>query len=131
LEQFAQWAQANGIDVQQLSQDPQALEQAMTAFVQAMQGGQQAVTARLGAKLNYIRSLKGACPEGQEVKYFKEGGQMKCKCVDKAAGGEKVKAGKEVIADFKKKKAGKGTKAKKKQEGGELEEEGKSKNWYQ
>ena len=58
--------------------------------------------ARLGAKLNYIRSLKGDCPEGQEVKYFKQGGQMKCKCVDKAAGGEKVKDGKKEIADFKK-----------------------------
>lgn len=68
--------------------------------------------ARLGAKLNYIRTLKGACPEGQEVKYFKEGGQMKCKCVDKAAGGEKVKDGKKEIADFKKKKACGGMKAK-------------------
>ncbi len=68
--------------------------------------------ARLGAKLNYIRSLKGACPEGQEVKYFEKGGQVKCKCVDKAAGGEKVKDGKKEIADFKKKKACSGLKAK-------------------
>jgi hypothetical protein len=68
--------------------------------------------ARYGAKLNYIRSLKGECPEGQEVKYFKQGGQMKCKCVDKAAGGEKVKDGKKEIADFKKKKACGGLKAK-------------------
>ena len=68
--------------------------------------------ARLGAKLNYIRSLKGACPEGQEVKYFEKGGQVKCKCVDKAAGGEKVKDGKKEIADFKKKKACGGSKMK-------------------
>lgn len=67
--------------------------------------------ARLGIKLNYIRSLKGACPEGQEVKYFKEGGRMKCKCVDKAAGGEKV-SGKKEIESFKKKKACGGLKAK-------------------
>ena len=67
--------------------------------------------ARLGTKLNYIRSLKGACPEGQEVKYFKEGGRMKCKCVDKAAGGEKVN-GKKEIESFKKKKACGGLKAK-------------------
>jgi hypothetical protein len=67
--------------------------------------------ARLGIKLNYIRSLKGACPEGQEVKYFKEGGRMKCKCVDKAAGGEKV-SGKKEIESFKKKKACGGSKMK-------------------
>jgi len=76
--------------------------------------------ARLGAKLNYIRSLKGACPEGQEVKYFEKGGQVKCKCVDKAAGGEKVKDGKKEIADFKKKKACGGSKVFKNQPGSKM-----------
>lgn len=102
LTQFAQWAQQNGLDVQQLSQDPQALEQAMTAFVQAIQGGQQPVTAKLGAKLNYIRSIKGDCPEGQQLVYFKQGGRVCKKCIEAAAGGEKVK-GKEAIAEFKQK----------------------------
>ena len=72
--------------------------------------------ARFGAKLNYIRSLKGECPEGQEVKYFKQGGQMKCKCVDKAAGGEKVN-GKKEIESFKKKKGCGGVKMIKAQPG--------------
>ena len=41
LTQFAQWAQQNGLNIQELQQNPQALEEAMTAFVQAMQGPQQ------------------------------------------------------------------------------------------
>ena len=104
---FGKWAQAKGLNIQQLQGNEQALEQAMGQFLQEMQGAQK---ARLGAKLNYLRSIKGDCPEGQEVKYFKEGGRMKCKCVDKAAGGEKVKDGKKEISDFKKKKACKGMK---------------------
>lgn len=107
LTQFAQWAQQNGLDIKQLQSDPQALEQAMTAFVQAMQGtqpGQQPVTAKLGAKLEYLRSLKGECPEGQQLVYFKQGGRVCKKCIE-AAGGAKVK-GKEAIDEFKKKACG-------------------------
>lgn len=79
----------------------------MTAFVQAMQGtqpGQQPVTAKLGAKLEYLRSLKGECPEGQQLVYFKQGGRVCKKCIE-AAGGAKVK-GKEAIEEFKKKACG-------------------------
>ena len=57
---------------------------------------------RLGAKLNYIKLLKNDCPEGFEVKYFKEGGRVCKKCIERAAGGEKVKDGKKEIAEFKK-----------------------------
>lgn len=35
--------------------------------------------AKLGAKLNYMNSLKGKCPEGYEVEYFMSGGCVKCK----------------------------------------------------
>lgn len=113
---FGKWAQAKGLNIQQLQGNEQALEQAMGQFLQEMQ---QAPKARLGAKLNYVRSLRGLAPEGMEVEYYKCGGQVKKKFV-KAAGGEKVKDGKKEIADFKKKKACKGMKTGKKQDGGEL-----------
>lgn len=105
---FGKWAQAKGINVQQLQGNEQALEQAMGQFLQEMQATPK---ARLGAKLNYIRNLKGNAPEGMVVEYYKCGGQTKKRFV-KAAGGEKVKDGKKEIAEFKKKKACGGLKAK-------------------
>lgn len=107
---FGKWAQAKGINIQQLQGNEQALEQAMGQFLQEMQAS-QAPKARLGAKLNYIRDLKGNAPEGMEVEYYKEGGQVKKKFV-KPAGGAKEKDGKKEIADFKKKKACGGSKMK-------------------
>jgi hypothetical protein len=44
-----------------------------------MQGG---VMARLGAKLEYYKKLKGVCPEGEELVYFKQGGRI-CKACQK------------------------------------------------
>jgi hypothetical protein len=87
--------------------------QAMNAVAQEMQAQQpsQKVTARLGAKLNYIRTIRGGCPEGQQLVYFKQGGRVCKKCVE-AAGGAKVKDGKKEISDFKKKKACGGSKMK-------------------
>jgi hypothetical protein len=105
---FGKWAQAKGLNIQQLQGNEQALEQAMGQFLQEMQ---QTPKARLGAKLNYIRTLKGNAPEGMVIEYYKCGGQTKKKFV-KAAGGEKVKDGKKEIADFKKKKACGGSKMK-------------------
>ena len=101
---FGKWAQAKGLNIQQLQGNEQALEQAMGQFLQEMQAS-QAPKARLGAKLNYIRGLKGNAPEGMVVEYYKCGGQTKKRFV-KAAGGEKVKDGKKEIADFKKKACG-------------------------
>ena len=69
----------------------------------------QAPKARLGAKLNYVRSLRGLAPEGMVTEYYKEGGQVKKKFV-KSAGGAKEKDGKKEIADFNKKKACGGSK---------------------
>ncbi len=72
-----------------------------------MQNGTQ--SAKKGAKLNYIKSLRGICPEGYELGYFKEGGQICAKCVEKREKmggipfrpiqGEK---GTKVVQDFKK-----------------------------
>jgi hypothetical protein len=37
MQAFAQWAQQKGIDVNQIQSNPQALEQAMTEFLQEME----------------------------------------------------------------------------------------------
>lgn len=56
--------------------------------IQAIQKDKQ------GAKINYIRHLKGKCPEGEELVYFKKGGLMTCGCQKKQNGAklEKVNA---------------------------------------
>lgn len=85
----------------------EGLKQQYQQFVQTMQNGTQ--SARNGAKLNYIKSLRGLCPDGYELGYFKEGGQICAKCVEKREKmggipfrplqGEK---GTKVVQDFKK-----------------------------
>lgn len=50
-------------------------------FIQSMQTGTQ--SAKNGAKLNYIKSLRGKCPEGYELGFFKEGGKVCAKCIAK------------------------------------------------
>ena len=70
---------------------------------QAIKSLQQGSTrkARLGAKLDYIKQSIGECPEGQEVVYFKKGGEI-CKV---CAGKKMQNGGKsDPIKDFKKKK---------------------------
>lgn len=55
-----------------------------------------------GAKLDYVKSLKHICPEGQELVYFKKGGSVKCGCVGKKLEkGDKVEAS-GAVARFKK-----------------------------
>lgn len=74
--------------------------------------GNQISFAKLGAKLNYIQSLRGTCPEGYEVEKFMAGGCVKCR--KKAAEGTKV------VDIFKEKCGGKAKKriTKKKNMGG-------------
>lgn len=69
--------------------DPQATQiaQMIQMVAQQMQGqqapGQEGVgMARNGAKLDYINRLRGKCPEGYEVTYFKKGGHL-CKACQK------------------------------------------------
>lgn len=72
-------------------------------IAQAIKSLQQRSTrkARLGAKLDYIKQSIGECPEGQEVVYFKKGGEI-CKV---CAGKKMQNGGKsDPIKDFKKKK---------------------------
>ena len=68
----------------------------------------QATKAAHGAKLDYIKSLKHICPEGQELYYFKKGGLMKCGCKGKKMedGAKVEKAESGAVAKFKKVKKG-------------------------
>lgn len=92
---FIQWL-AQKLRVQDESQLKQAvqemgqegLQQAYQQFMQEMQQ-QQAQKAKFGAKLNYIKGLNGQCPEGTEMQYFKEGGNICKKCVAKQKNGDK------------------------------------------
>ena len=52
----------------------------------AMEGSHISM-AKLGAKLSYVQTLRGECPEGYEVKKYMAGGCVKCK---KKAEGAKV-----------------------------------------
>lgn len=80
--------------------DQQATQQIQQIMQAAQQGNQQAVqiaqmiqqvaqqmqqqqvqAAKFGAKLNYIKQLKGQCPEGYKMEYYKEGGQLCKKCM--------------------------------------------------
>ena len=79
---------------QQIQQIQQAAQQGNQQAVQLMQmiqqiaqqlQQQQAQVARLGAKLQYINQLRGKCPEGYEMQYFKNGGKTCSKCVAKQA----------------------------------------------
>lgn len=79
--------------------DQQAVQVAklLQAIVQQMQGSRK---ARLGAKLNYFKQVS-ECPEGQEVVYFKKGGEI-CKVCT----GKKMQNGgkSDPIKEFKKRK---------------------------
>lgn len=108
--------------IQQLGE--QGLQQAYQEFMQLMQD-QQVQAAKFGAKLNYIRGLRGHCPEGYELQYYKSGGQFCKKCMKKQQEGGKTFQN--PIEQFKhenekmiSKKCGGKTKKKKKKEGGEL-----------
>ena len=79
--------------------DQQAVQvaQLLKAIVQQMQGSRK---ARLGAKLNYFKQTC-ECPEGQEVVYFKKGGEL-CK----VCAGKKMQDGgkSDPIKEFKKRR---------------------------
>lgn len=95
-----------------------ALANAIQSVVKEMQQGTNPVVARLGAKLNYIRSLKGNAPEGMDIEYYKCGGQVKKKFIKKNACGSKGIA---AIKAFKDKCGSKMKKKSCKEFGGEIE----------
>ena len=56
--------------------NPQQYQQLVQMGQQAQQQQAGAKVAALGAKLNYIRKIKGLCPEGEELVYMKQGGRV-------------------------------------------------------
>ena len=75
--QAAQQGDQQALQIAQMIQTEVEQMQDQTMQDRAMQ------KAKFGAKLNYIRSLRGLCPEGYEMQYFKKGGQLCKKCVAK------------------------------------------------
>nr|DAG52702.1 MAG TPA: hypothetical protein [Caudoviricetes sp.] len=126
--------QASGIEnedelndyIQDLGQD--GLKREFEKFEELMtQGTEQVPAAAKGAKLNYIKSLRGQCPDGFEMQYFKKGGVMCSQCIKKAQAQKattKAEKGTKVVQDFKadmKKCGGKMKgKMKKKEDGGKV-----------
>lgn len=88
--------------LQQLSQLNETQQQEIFKLIayKAEQGDQKAAAAiqklknpkvaKLGSKLNYIKMLKGCCPEGSEIAYAKNGKKF-CKPCQKMACGKKMK----------------------------------------
>lgn len=116
--------------IQQMGE--QGLQQAYQEFMQMMQQ-QQVQAAKFGAKLNYIKSLRGQCSEGYEVQYYAKGGHLCKKCakrqementyknpIDEFKCGRKIKKTKKKAegGDIDYDKCGKKMKKPKKQEGG-------------
>lgn len=66
--------------IQQLGEE--GLKQAYAEFMQLIQQ-QQVQAAKFGAKINYIKKLRGQCPDGYELQYYKAGGQLCKKCMKK------------------------------------------------
>ena len=126
--------QASGVDsedelndyIQDLGQE--GLQKELEKFEELMtQGTEQVPAAAKGAKLNYIKSLRGQCPDGFEMQYFKKGGVMCSQCIKKAKAQKaptKAEQGTKVVQDFKadmKKCGGKMKgKMKKKEDGGKV-----------
>lgn len=67
--------------IQQLGEE--GLQQEYMQFMQLLQQ-QQVASRKFGGMLNYIEKLRGVCPEGYEMQFFKQGGQICKKCVQKA-----------------------------------------------
>lgn len=111
---LVQDAAAQGVQIQS-EQDLQSYAQQLgeegikakyQEFMQKMQGG--TAMARLGAKLQYYKKLKGSCPDGEEMVYFKEGGRICKSCQKKKQETPMAQKGKKMnpVEEFKNKKKG-------------------------
>lgn len=67
--------------VQRAQQGDESAQMAFQNIQQVM--NQQTPSMKLGAKINYIKSLRGQCPDGYEMKYFKRGGRICKECMRK------------------------------------------------
>lgn len=126
--QIVQQAQAVMQDPQQQQQIVQAAQQgdqSAMAIIAVMMAAQQAQSAKFGAKLSYIQRLRGVCPEGTEMQFFKQGGQVCKKCVKKVKMKEGGETPQNPVDAFKcgrkmKRKAACGTKVKMDQKGSKV-----------
>ena len=87
--------------------NPQQYKQLVQIGQQAQQQQAGAKVAALGSKLNYIKKIKGLCPEGEELVYMKEGGRVCPVCqkkAEKALDGKKLSEKKNTISEFKEKR---------------------------
>lgn len=78
---------------QQGDQQAAQMMEIIQSVAQQMQQGQAPVSAKYGAKLNYIARLRGECPDGYHMEYFKAGGRICKKCqkdIQRAARKEKI-----------------------------------------
>lgn len=66
--------------IQQLGEE--GLQQEYAQFMQLIQQ-QQVASRKFGGMLNYIGELRGICPEGYEMQFFKAGGRVCKKCMKK------------------------------------------------
>lgn len=83
---------------EQGDQEASQVAQMIQAVIQQMQG-QQVQAARFGAKLNYIKQLRGQCPDGYEMGYYKAGGKTFKKCKKCEAKHKKMQEGGETPTD--------------------------------
>ena len=108
IEAFGEWGakkygKGQMTGEQFLQQFQQLDEKSQKQLIQEFQQDTQAPMARLGAKLNYIKQIKGTCPDGQELVYFKKGGRFCKACQDKKQKGGTMSS--DPVADFKKARA--------------------------
>lgn len=116
-QQIQQIMQAAQQGDQQAAQIAQMIQQ----VAQQMQQ-QQVRAAKFGAKLNYIKQLKGQCPDGYKMEYYKKGGQLCKKCMKVHQDGGEVEQTPNTVAErFKMEAAKCGKKMNKKENGGAVE----------
>ena len=101
--------------IQQLGEE--GLKQAYAEFMQLIQQ-QQVQAAKFGAKINYIKKLRGQCPDGYDLQYYKSGGQLCKKCIKKQIMQEGGNAPQDPIDQF---KCGRKIKKKKCEAGGTVD----------
>lgn len=68
--------------IQQLGEE--GLKKEYQNFIKLLQQ-QQVQSAKFGAKINYINYLRGNCPPGFDLTYYKQGGKLCKKCMKKRA----------------------------------------------
>ena len=113
--------QKQGVQPKQIIDLAQKMAKQNPAAQAALQAiSQMGQMAKEGAKLQYIKRLRGECPEGYELKMFKVGGKIcnKCEKIKEEKKGGEIKGDEtDVVKEFKSKRCGGKMK---KEEGGEI-----------